>query len=276
MTAASAAIDNAWEANAVTTDLLGNSQLEVTGGLNLPGFGPRDIGAFEFEGTGGSPVGGQFRVVSTTLEPIAGSTRSNGGTFNTTSSPTSVTVTFSRNVNPSSVSTTDLVLSGSAINSASPPKVTSLTWIDGHTVQFNLAGQFKSGGTIDVSVPGNTIRSTTGTTNVAYSDDVVLNIGAITPPPVVNPTQPTNPISPPITVPPTITPTPTPAPAPAPKGPLHTKHPVKAKHPAKHHVAPKPAKHAPKPAKHVVHKVKHEPVVKAKPHATEIKKSKKK
>ncbi len=73
LTAASAAIDNAWEATAIPTDLLGNSQVKIAGGgFGLPGYGPRDIGAFEFDGTGGIPLGGAFRVVSTSLVPIDG------------------------------------------------------------------------------------------------------------------------------------------------------------------------------------------------------------
>ncbi len=58
LTAASAAIDNAWEATAIPTDLLGNSQVKIQGGgFGLAGYGPRDIGAFEFDGTGGIPDG---------------------------------------------------------------------------------------------------------------------------------------------------------------------------------------------------------------------------
>ena len=70
LTVNSAAIDNAWETTAVTTDILGNSQVKIAGyGWGLTGYGPRDIGAYEFDGTGGQPVGGSFRVVSTSLVP---------------------------------------------------------------------------------------------------------------------------------------------------------------------------------------------------------------
>ena len=51
----SAAIDNAWEPSAIPTDFLGASQVTIPGtGFGLAHFGPRDIGAFEYGGTGGS------------------------------------------------------------------------------------------------------------------------------------------------------------------------------------------------------------------------------
>jgi hypothetical protein len=265
LTAASAAIDNAWEPTAISTDLLGNSQAKINNdGFGLPNFGPRDVGAFEFDGIGTNPVGGAFRVVTTSLEPIAGEMFAGGATFSTLTSPTSVVVTFSQNVNRSSVNPTDLVLSGSAVNRAAPTVATSLTWIDSHTVQFNLSGKLNSGGTLDVSIPANSIKSATGAGIQGYSDDVVLNLGVIVTP--VNPTPPP-PTSPKPITPVPITPTspttpapgapPTPVPAPAPRGPLHSKKkkPVHASHHAKHH-HPKPA-----------------PVVKARHHG-EVKKHK--
>ena len=74
LTSISAAIDNAWEATAIPTDFLGNSQVYINGGLGLAGYGPRDVGAFEFDGTGGQAIGGSFRVVTTSLVPVAGAT----------------------------------------------------------------------------------------------------------------------------------------------------------------------------------------------------------
>src|SRR5262249_43108854 len=89
LTGASAAIDNAWEATAVTTDLLGASQVTTPGaGLGLSGFGPRDIGAFEFNGTGGIPIGGAFRVVTTSLVPITGQFKAGGQTVGVPAPPT--------------------------------------------------------------------------------------------------------------------------------------------------------------------------------------------
>jgi large repetitive protein len=260
LTGASAAIDNAFEGAAETTDFLGDNQIEINGGLLLSGDGPRDIGAFEFDGTGGNPVGGAFRVVTTSLVPIAGEMHAGGSLLPLPATPNSVTVTFSRNVNPNDISPTDLKLSGTALDVLGPVKATSLTWIDAHTVKFNLTGNLNTSGTLDVSVAANTITSVNGASNLGYSDTAVLSIGAITPPTNPAPVAPT-PVSPtPVVTTPTPSPSPapTPAPAPAPKGPLHHKkahvvHPVK---PVKH-VAPKPVKHvAPKP-KHVEPKIKH-------------------
>ena len=196
LTKASAAIDNAWEATAIPTDLLGNPQLLIPGtGLGLPGFGPRDVGAFEYEGTTGgtNPIGGAFRVVTTSLVPNTGAAYADGSTLSVTSPPTAVVVTFSGNVNAQAIAATDLLLSGSAINALNPVHATSLSWIDAHTVEFNLAGQFNSTGTIDVAVQGGSIKGAAGTTNLGYSDNLVLSV-----------VKPVTPVSP------------TPAPAPSP------------------------------------------------------------
>jgi hypothetical protein len=215
ITSASAAIDNAWEATAIPTDLLGNSQVKIPGGgFGLPGYGPRDVGCFEYLGTGGIPIGGAFRVVTDSLTPIGGESAANGATLNVATPPTSITVTFSGNVNQQSISATDLILSGSAVNPLNPVEATSLSWIDGHTVKFNLSGQFTSGGTLDLSIPAGSVQSVSGSPNLGYSDNVVIDI-----------TSPTTPVTPP------------PAPSPKPVGP------VKAK---------KPTSKKPKPPKHVV------------------------
>jgi len=254
LTAASAAIDNAWEATAITTDFLGNSQVNSGFGFKLPGYGPRDIGAFEYNGTGGDPVGGAFRVVTTSLVPVSGALVANGATLVVPTAPSAITVTFSGNVNPQDISATDLVLSGSAVDASNPLHAISLTWIDQHTVEFNLAGNANLPGTLDVSVPSGAIGSATGTANLGYSDNVVLAIGTPAPPADPTPPLPVTPVVPPVTP---VTPPPAPAPtgpvtpppAPAPQGPLHTKkvhkvvhHPVKkvVHHPVKPVVVAKP------------------------------------
>jgi hypothetical protein len=192
ITSASAAIDNAWEATAIHTDFLGNTEVKIAGrGFGLPGFGPRDVGAFEFGGTGGVPIGGTFRIVTDSLVPNGGASSASGGTLNVGSAPTSITVTFSGNVNQQSLTATDLILSGTAVNSLSPVHATSLSWVDGHTVKFNLTGQFTNHGTLNVSIPGGTIQSVSGSGNLGYSDNVVINITAppkpVTPPPAPSP-----------------------------------------------------------------------------------------
>ena len=77
--------------------------------------------------------------------------------------PTAVTVTFSDNVNPADINATDLVLSGTALSPLAPAHATSLTWIDAHTVEFNLTGQFNNSGSLSVSLAANTVGSVHGT-----------------------------------------------------------------------------------------------------------------
>jgi hypothetical protein len=210
LTAKSAAINNAWEATAIPTDILGNSQVNVAGyGWGLAGYGPRDIGAYEFDGTGGIAIGGAFRVVTSSLVPVGGAPLAGGSTLLLPSSPTTITVKFSGAINPNTINATDLVLSGSADNPAAPVHATSLTWIDSDTVEFNLSGPLSVPGTLDVSISPDMISSTSGQGNLAYSDSVVIQIG--TPPGVVNPTPYPSP-----------TPTPTPNPTPSPTTPTPT------------------------------------------------------
>ena len=171
LTSGSAAIDNAWEATAIPTDLLGATQVKIPGkGFGLTGYGPRDVGALEYGGTGGIPVGGAFRVVTDSLVPVGGAGAANGTTLNVSAAPTSVTVTFSGDVNQQSLAATDLMLSGTAVNSLNPVHATSLSWIDANTVKFNLTGQIISGGTLNVSLPAGSAMSDTGSTSLGYSD----------------------------------------------------------------------------------------------------------
>jgi hypothetical protein len=282
LTAASAAIDNAWEATAISTDFLGNSQVTIPGtGFGLPGYGPRDVGAFEFEGTAANTnaIGGEFRVVTTSLVPNTGAAFAGGSTLTVPSAPSNVIVTFSGNVNPQDIAATDLVLSGSAIDSLDPVHATGLSWIDAHTVEFNLTGQFNSTGTIDINVKPGSVTGASGTTNPGYSDNVVLRVVAPVAPVVTTPTPASSPTA-----------SLTPAPAPTPTAPAKKKGHEVVKHPVKKHVVvihpkapkhvvvthPKPTKHVvvthPKPTKHVVAKkakaepkvVVHHPVVKKK------------
>ncbi len=257
VTSASAAIDNAWEPTAITTDLLGNSQVKISGGgFGFANYGPRDIGAFEFNGTGGIPLGGAFRVLSTSLVPITGEFQANGQTLNVSTAPTSVTVTFSQNVNQAGINATDLVLSGTAVQTMDPAHATSLTWIDADTVRFNLTGNFNTSGTLSVSLPADTVQSVKGAGLTGYSDYAVLSVGSSTSSGgsgsgstgsggattgtggTTTGTRGTTTGTGSGTVgSPAPAPTPSPTPAPAPKGPLH--------HKKKPHVVvhPKPVKH---------------------------------
>ena len=302
LTAASAAIDNAWEATAISTDLLGNSQVSSGLGFGLAGYGPRDIGAFEFNGTGGVPLGGFFRVLTTSLVPITGQFESAGGTLRVATAPTSVTVTFSGNVNPNDITATDLVLSGTAAQTMNPPHATSLTWIDADTVRFNLAGQFNTSGTLAVSIAADSIQSAQGTGVAGYSDYSVLSVGAITTGTGSTGTGTTGTGTTGTgttgtgttgtgtttggTGTTTLPPAPTPAPAPAPKGPLHAKKKAHVVHhvtkPPKHIVVIKHVTKKPAPPKHKVEAPKHKVVapkhkVEAPKHTVEApKKAKKK
>jgi hypothetical protein len=253
LTARSAAIDNAWEATAIPTDILGRSQVKISGGgFGLSGFGPRDIGAYEFDGTGGIPAGGAFRVVTSSLVPVGGAPLAGGGTFIASSAPNSITLTFSQNVDPKSISASDLVLSGSAVNPTSPVQATSLTWIDSNTIRFNLSGPLTLPGTLNVSIRANLIDSVNGQGNLAYSDKVTLQIG--TPPGYENPI-----VLPPTS--PTPTPHPTPTPSPSPTGTPTP--PVVIPIPVTPAPAPAPVRVHPRRAvKHVVHKPAHHVVSK--------------
>ncbi|MGC8642889.1 MAG: hypothetical protein ACP5XB_23780, partial [Isosphaeraceae bacterium] len=239
--ASSAAINNALESVAPTTDLLGNEQNPnpTTSGFHLPGYGPRDVGAFEYEpvGTVGTvSVGGAFRVVTTSLAP-GGASQANGASINVYPAPTSIIIDFSQPVNQASVTATDLILSGSDLNALSPAKAATVTWLDNHTAQFNLTGSFNSSGTVSLSIPAGAIKSVSGAPLPAYSDKVVLSSNA---PVSTTPTSPTPTLPAPIT----------PAPAPAPTAPPKKVAPVRKK------VAPVHKKVAPvhKPAQKVVHK----------------------
>ena len=285
VTSASAAIDNAWEPTAIPTDLLGNSQVKIQGGgFGFTDYGPRDTGAFEFNGTGGVPLGGAFRVLSTSLVPITGEFKADGQTVSVSTSPTSITVTFSQSVNPTNINATDLVLSGTALQTMDPAHATSLTWIDADTVRFNLTGNFNTSGTLSVTLPTDVVQSTTGAGLVGYSDSAVLSVGASTSSGgsgsgsgstgsgtttgTGGATTGTGTTTGSGTVgtiaSPPAAPPPSPKPAPTPKGPLHSKkkhHPVVHPKPVKHVVV---VKHPSKPAapkhvatKHVAPKPKH-------------------
>jgi hypothetical protein len=185
-------------------------------------------------------------VVTTSLVPD-GSATANGTVMTVFPAPNSVIVDFSTAVNQATVAATDLVLSGSDISPLNPVRATSVTWLDNHTAQFNLSGQFNPYGTVNLSLSG-PIKSTTGSTMPAYSDRVVLNIHqpppvVVTPPPAPSPSPAPSPTPSPVPV----TPIPvTPPPAPPPTTPPH-----KVKLP--HKPAPKPHKVVTPPRHKVVH-----------------------
>ncbi|MDR3634850.1 MAG: Ig-like domain-containing protein [Isosphaeraceae bacterium] len=206
LTITSAAIDAGLTAPggyaAPTTDFLLRGRVKIAG-RGFPGTGPIDVGAFEYQGSGGTPVGGAFRVVTTNLAP-GGATHANNAWVNAQALPNDIIVVFSQNVNKATVTANDLVLSGTGLSGSNPAHAVGLTWIDNDTVEFFLSGSYNSSGTVNVSVAPNSITSANNAAVQGYADSIQLYTPAPAPPP-------------------TPTPTPTPAPTPTPKPRRHRK-----------------------------------------------------
>lgn len=171
LTRGSAAIDAANNAAAPTTDFLYRNRVTVTG-RGFPGTGPADLGAFEFQATGGSgsPVGGTFRVATSSLSPDGSAVGNGAISYSSSAPPKSVTVTFSDNVDPSSVQASDLVLWGDGLNPVGPARATSLSWVDSHTVRFNLSSGFSNQGSVSVRIDPGTIKSVGGSSVASFKD----------------------------------------------------------------------------------------------------------
>ncbi|SIO62070.1 Subtilase family protein [Singulisphaera sp. GP187] len=210
LTFSSAAIDGGNDAVAPLKDFLGRSLVKIPG-KGFPNAGPKsDIGAFEFQGTGGIPVGGAFRIVTTSVAP-GGAVQANGMTVS--QGPGTITVAFSGPVDRSSVTPNDLVISGSGLNNIYPAKAASLTWIDEQTVRFNLTGGYKFSGDVNLSIPQGAVKSLNGAPSLGFADSFKVNTPQLQASSVTTPvqTQTTNQV-----VTPAPAPAPTPAPAPAP------------------------------------------------------------
>ena len=209
LTTKSAAIDAAIPSIAPPYDLLYRSRVRIPG-RGFPGTGPADVGAFEFDGTGGLAVGGAFRVASTSLA-IGGAALAAGGPITASQLGNAITVDFSGFVDPSSITPADLAISGTGVASTNPAHATSLTWIDAHTVEFMLSGNFNSSGTVSVSIPNGTIESADHQALVGFTDSVQIVNSIPTPTPTPSPSS-----SPSSSPTPTPTPTPTTTLTPAP------------------------------------------------------------
>jgi hypothetical protein len=194
LTKSSAAIDAANNAVAPPTDFLLRGRIRIPG-KGFPGTGPADVGAFEFMGTGGIPVGGAFRVSTTSLNANGG-VHANGVNFSPQTAPSSITVSFSDNVDASTVAATDLLLVGDGLNPVGPARATSFSWIDAHTVKFNLSGGYSNVGTVQVKIPTGAIKSVNHAPVLGFVDTFkiipTVSQGAqgppITPPPAASPT----------------------------------------------------------------------------------------
>ena len=190
LTAASAAIDNAWEATADPTDILGNSQVKIADdGWGLTGYGPRDIGAYRVRRHRRLAPG---RVLPSGDAPrwcpSAGQRARQRRHLVTATSPTSITVTFSGDINPNSHQR-DRPGALRARRTTRAPRSTRPA-SPGSTptpCMFNLSGPLSLAGHARMSRSRpNSIESMNGQGTMAYSDNVVLQIG--TPPGIVNPT----------------------------------------------------------------------------------------
>jgi large repetitive protein len=162
LTFGSAAIDNALNSFAPTTDFLLRGR--VNSGRGFPGHGPADIGAFEFQGTGGVAAGGAFRVTTANF-----------------ASTNSIVVSFSQQVNTSTVSPTDLVLSGTGLDALQPARATSLSWIDNHTVKFILSGAFRSTGTVRLNIAQGAVTSSANRRLPQFTQNLTVSNGTFVP-----------------------------------------------------------------------------------------------
>ncbi len=210
----SAAIDTADNVLAPTTDFLGRGRIKVAG-HGFPGTGPADVGAFEFSGTGGTTVGGAFRVASTSLS-ATGAEVTNGTTvFVPSTAPKAIVVNFSSAVNVKSIVPSDLIIYGDGVAPVGGAKATSVTVINSHSVQFNIAGNYSSPGSVVIKINPGVITSTTNAPVQGYSDffRITSAISASTAAPAPAPTPtPTTPKAPVVVTIPTAPAAPTPPP----------------------------------------------------------------
>ncbi len=141
---------------------------------------------------GGSlPIGTQqFAVVNTSLNPD-GVSSGKPGIATTISAPQSIQVNFSDNVDSSTLKAADLVLSGTSLDSSNPARATGLSWVDSHTVNFLLTGEFKSSGSLNLSIPDGVVKDTHGDSIAAYAESFVLASQTSTPADPIPTTTPT-------------------------------------------------------------------------------------
>jgi large repetitive protein len=160
----------------------------------------------------GSSVGGgialgtkQFNVVTTSLsnngtEESAGSS----GGLVTEPGPAFIDVDFSDDINATSLTAADLVLSGTGLSAGNPAHVSSLGWIDDHAVRFYLSGGYNNSGTLTFSIPQGSITDLAGAALAAFSDTVLIGTTSTptqTPPatvlpPAAAPVSPMSPVAP--------------------------------------------------------------------------------
>ena len=122
--------------------------------------------------TGSLPIGTrQFAVVNSSLNPDGTGTT---GIATPITAPTTIDVNFSDDIDSTTIKASDLVLTGSGVNSADPVKATSLAWVDSHTVRFLLTGAFNPTGSVNVSIPGGSVKDTDGDSIAAFAESFQL------------------------------------------------------------------------------------------------------
>ncbi len=143
-----------------------------------------------------------FTIVNTSLTGSGTSdTLPSSGGLTVEPGPAYIDIDFSDDVTASSVSPTDLVLSGSGLSAANPAHSTSYAWIDDHAIRFYLSGGYNTGGTLTVSIPQGSLTDTAGASLVGFTGTVQIGTPQVAPPPVTSPAVPvTSPsLTPPVT-----------------------------------------------------------------------------
>jgi hypothetical protein len=144
---------------------------------------------------GGQALGTkQFSVITTSLSSNGTAHAADGlsTSIAVEGAPSYIDIDFSDNVNPSTLNPTDLVLSGSGLNSANPAKATSFAWIDDHAVRFFITGGYANSGTVNLAIPAGAITDTSGVAITGWNDSIQLPSATSTSPsaPVVTTTNP--------------------------------------------------------------------------------------
>ena len=108
-------------------------------------------------------------VVSSSLDPD-GTTSGSSSPAQSIVAPTMIEIDFSDKIDPTTLTASDLVLSGTGLSVTNPAHATSLAWVDSHTVEFLLDGAFNTTGTVNVKIAAGTIKDTAGVGIDAYSE----------------------------------------------------------------------------------------------------------
>ena len=169
-----------------------------SGTINNGGSG--SVSAFALSAASDSSIGGGVALGTRLFTVLTTSLSSNGtihasdttGVTATEPGPSYIDVNFSDDIKSSSLSPTDLVLSGSGLNAANPARSTSLAWIDDHAIRFFLTGGYNTSGTVSVTLPQGSITDSNGASLIGFSDS--FQVGPV--PAMTTPTAPTTTVTP--------------------------------------------------------------------------------